>query len=108
MRTLRIRGWLPILLGLCSAQICQSQKIQPPDGVLTAGLRETERHRAPIPELRIGRNQGSPENVTFWVHVDAEGRVLEVRDFKTDAPFRLKYRTDALVEAVRKITYRPF
>ena len=108
MRTLRIRGWLPILLTLCTAQICQSQKFQPPDRVLTAGLRETERHRAPIPELRIGRNQGSPENVTFWVHVDAEGRVLEVRDFKIDAPFRLKYRTDALVEAIRKVTYRPF
>jgi hypothetical protein len=76
--------------------------------MLTAGLRETERHRAPIPELRIGRNQGSPENVTFWVHVDAEGRVLEVREFKTDAPFRFEYRTDALVEAIRKITYRPF
>ena len=108
MRTVRIRGWLPILLALCSAQICQSQKFQPPDGVLTAGLRETERHRAPIPELRIGRKHGSPENVTFWVHVDAEGRVLEVRDFKTDAPFRFKYQTDALVEAIRKITYRSF
>jgi hypothetical protein len=108
VRTFCIRGWLPILLTLCSAQICQSQKFQPPDGVPTAGLRETERHRAPIPELRIGRNQGSPEDVTFWVHVDAEGRVLEVREFKTDAPFRLKYRTEALVEAIRKVTYRPF
>jgi len=39
---------------------------------------------------------------------DAEGRVLEVREFKTDAPFHLKYRTDALVEAIRKVTYRPF
>jgi hypothetical protein len=108
VRTLRIRGWLPILLALCSAQICQSQKFQPPDGVLTAGLRETERHRALIPELRIGRNQGSPENVTFWVHVDAEGRVLEVQEFKTNAPFRFTYRTDALVEAIREVTYRPF
>jgi hypothetical protein len=108
VRTLRIRGWLPILLALCSAQICRSQKFQPPDGVLTAGLRETERHRAPIPELRIGRTRGSPANVTFWVHVDAEGRVLEVREFKTDAPFRFEYRTDSLVEAIRKITYRPF
>jgi hypothetical protein len=108
VRTLLIRGWLPILLALCSARMCQSQKFQPPDGMLTAGLRETGRHRAPIPELRIGRNQGSPENVTFWVHVGAEGRVLEVRDFTTDAPFRFKYRTDALVEAIRKITYSPF
>jgi hypothetical protein len=107
VRTLRSRGWLPILLALCTGQICQSQKF-PPDGVLTAGLRETERHRSPIPELPIGRNHGSPENVTFWVHVDAEGRVLEVRDFKTDAPFRFKYQTDALVEAIRKITYRSF
>lgn len=109
MRTLRIRGWLPILLALSSARICQSQKFQPPDGMLTtAGLRETERHRAPIPVLRIGRSKGSPENVTFWVHVDAEGRVLEVREFKTDAPFRFEYRTDALVEAIRKIAYHPF
>jgi Domain of unknown function (DUF6438) len=108
VRTLRIRELLSILLALSSAQICQSQKFQPPEGMLTVGLRETERHRAPIPELRIGWNQGSSGNVTFWVHVDAEGRVLEVREFKTDAPFRLKYRTEALVEAIRKVTYRPF
>jgi hypothetical protein len=25
-----------------------------------------------LSELRIGRTQGSPENVTFWVHVDAK------------------------------------
>jgi hypothetical protein len=76
--------------------------------MLTAGLRETERHRAPIPVLRIGLSQGSRENVAFWVHVDAEGRVLEVREFKTDAPFHFEYRTDALVEAIRRIAYRPF
>lgn len=76
--------------------------------MLTAGLRETETHRAPFPELRIGRTQGSPENVTFWVHVDAEGRVLEVRDFETDSSFHFDYRTDALIEAIRKINYRPF
>jgi hypothetical protein len=52
--------------------------------------------------------RGSPESVTFWVHVDAEGRVLEVRDLNTDAPFRVDYRTDAFVEAVHKIIYRPF
>ena len=34
--------------------------------------------------------------------------MLEVREFTTDAPFRLKYRTDALVEAIRNVTYRPF
>lgn len=99
---------VPILLALSGAQKHQRQKFQPPEGMLTAGLRETERHRAPLPELRIGRTHGSPENVTFWVHVDAEGRVLEVQELKTDAPFRLDYRTDAFVEAVRKITYRPF
>ena len=81
---------------------------QPPEGMLTAGLRETERHRAPIPELRIGSLDGMPETVAFWVHVDAEGRVLDIRDFETDASFQFAYRTDALVEAVRKITYRPF
>lgn len=76
--------------------------------MLTAGLRETETHRAPLPELRIGRTHGSPENVTFWVHVDAEGRVLEVRDFETDSSFHIAYGTDALIEAVQKIIYRPF
>ena len=33
-------------------QMRQSQKFQPPEGMLTAGLRETERHRAPLPEQR--------------------------------------------------------
>ena len=99
---------VPVLLALSGAQIHQRQKFQPPEGMLTAGLRETERHRAALPELRIGRTQGSPENVTFWVHVDAEGRVLEVRALKTDAPFRFDYRTDEFVEVVRKIIYRPF
>jgi Domain of unknown function (DUF6438) len=108
MRTLRIRGWLPILLACCSAQICQSQKFQPPDGVLTAGLRETERHRPPIRELCIARTHGSSQSVTFWVHVDVEGRVLEVREFRTDAPYRFEFPTNSVTEAIRKITYLPF
>lgn len=99
---------VPFLLVLCGVLIHHSQKFQPPEGKLTAGLRETERHRAPLSQLAIGRTRGSPENVTFWVHVDDEGRVLEAREFKADAPFPFDYRTDALLEAVRKITYRPF
>lgn len=86
----------------------QREKFQPPEGMLTAGLRETERHRLPLSELHIGGSSGGPQNVTFWVHVDAVGRVLEVRDFKTDAPFPFDYRTDAIIESVRTITYRPF
>jgi hypothetical protein len=108
VRTLRILGWLPILLALSGAQICASEKFQPPDRMLVAGLREAAWHRAPIPVLRIGRNQIEPGNVTFWAHVDAEGRVLEVREFEIDAPSPFEYRTDALVEAVRRIAYRPF
>ncbi len=100
--------FVPILLALAGAQIRQDQKLQPRSVTLTAGLRETERHREPIPELRVTRNHGSPEEVFFLVHVDAEGRVLEVRDFKTYAHSRFEYQTDAIVEAVRKISYRPF
>jgi hypothetical protein len=96
------------MLPLSATQTRQSQKFQPPEGTLTAGLRETERHRAPLPELRIARSLGSPQTVTFWVHVDHQGNVIEVREFKTDAPWPLKYSTEALVEAVRNITYRPF
>jgi hypothetical protein len=96
-----------LLFSSC-AQISKRPKFQSPEGVLTAGLRETERHRAPLPELRIGRSLGSPQNITFWVHVDHDGRVLDVREFKTDAPFPFDYRTDALVKSVRTITYRPF
>jgi hypothetical protein len=95
---------VPILL----SQIHQREKFQLPEGMLTAGLRETERHRATLPELRIGRTQGGPADVTFWVHVDPEGRVLEVRELESDSPFSFDYRSGALVEAVRKITYRPF
>lgn len=68
----------------------------------------TERHRAPLPELRIARSQGSPQTVTFWVHVDHQGNVIEVRKFKTDASWPLRYSTEALVEAVRNITDQPF
>ena len=96
------------LLAFSAAQTRQSQKFHPPEGALTAGLRETERHRAPLPELRIAQSQGSPQTVTFWVHVDHQGNVIEVREFKTDAPWPIKYSTEALVEAVRKITYQPF
>src|SRR5256885_793839 len=99
---------VPLLLTLTGEQPHQRQKFQPPEQMLTAGLRETERHRAPITELRIARTQGSPQSVTFWVHVNAEGQVLEVREFETDASYRLDYPTGVLVEAVRKITYRPF
>jgi hypothetical protein len=91
-----------------SVQTRQRQKFQPPEGMLTAGLRETERHRPSLPELRIARSQGFPQTVTFWVHVDDQGNVIEVCGFKTDEPWPLKYSNDALVEAVRKITYRPF
>ena len=96
------------LLALSIAQTHQSQKFQPPEGTLTVGLRETERHRVPLPELRIARSKGSPQTVTFWVHVNPQGNVIDVREFKTDAPWPLKYSTEALVEAVRNITYRPF
>lgn len=81
------------LLPLFTAQTRQSQKFQQPEGTLTAGLRETERHRVPLPELRIGRSQGSPQTVTFWVHVNPQGSVIEVREFKTDAPWPPKYST---------------
>src|SRR4051812_38045984 len=84
------------LLAMSGAQTHQTQNLQPPEGMLTAGLRETARHRAPLPELRIGRTEGGPQNVTFWVHVDDQGNVIEVRGFTTDAPWPLKYSTNTL------------
>lgn len=99
---------VPFLVCSSGAQIRPSQKFQPPEGMLTVGLRETERHRAPLLEMRIGRSRGSPQSVTFWVHVDDEGRVLDIRELKTDTTFPFVYRPDALVESIRKITYRPF
>lgn len=98
---------IPFLLVLTGAQL-PSQTFQPPEGTLAAGLRETERHREPIPELRIARNQGDKVTVTFWVHVDPTGRVLELRDFRADASYLVTYSTEAVVEALRKVTYRPF
>lgn len=97
----------PIVVVLAVA-VPQNRPFQPPEGMLTAGLRETARHRAPLPELRIGRTEGSPQNVTFWVHVDDQGNVIEAREFKTDAPWPFKYSSEALVDAIRKMTYRPF
>lgn len=97
-----------LLLALSAETRRQSPEFHPPEGTLTAGLRETERHHAPLPELRIAQGQGSPQTVTFWVHVDEQGNVIEVRKFKTDTSWPLKYSTDAITEAIRKISYEPF
>jgi hypothetical protein len=99
---------LPVLVFSPRAEIGLGQMFHPPEGILTVGLRETERHRAQIPLLRIGRIHGMPESVAFWVHVDTDGRALDAKDFRTDSSFRFAYKTDAIIEAVRKVAYRPF
>src|ERR1700757_4008753 len=98
----------PLFLAVSASQVRPGQPFQPPAGILTVGLRETARHRAPIPVMRLVRGQSDTESVTFWVHVDDQGNVIEVRELKTNAPWQLQYSTDALVEAISKITYQPF
>ncbi len=99
---------LPFVLTLSGAQSGRTEEFRPPKGIMTVGLRETERHRAPIPVIRIVQGESSSENVTFWVHVDEQGNVIEVRGFKIETSWPVKYSSDELSEAIHKITYQPF
>jgi hypothetical protein len=73
-----------------------------------AGLRETATHRSSIPGLRITSDHGGPSTANFWLHLDAAGHVLEVKDIKTEDYQHPQFDPDELVEAMRKVIYAPF
>jgi hypothetical protein len=80
----------------------------PPAGVLVAGLRETATHRSAVPNLRITSDHGMPSSANFWLHLDAAGHVLEVKDIETEDYMHPHFDPNELIEAIRKMTYAPF
>jgi hypothetical protein len=102
-----------VAVGLLLVPLSDSQRphpvaFHPPAGVLVAGLRETATHRSAIPALRITSDHGMPANANFWLHLDAAGRVLEVKDIETEDYLTPHYVQSELIEAIRKVTYTPF
>lgn len=81
---------------------------QPPAGVLVAGLRETATHRSSTPTLRITSDPGMPSHAMLWLHLDAAGRVLEVKNIETESFFSPHYDPKELVEGISMVTYIPF
>jgi hypothetical protein len=79
------------------------QPFQPPGGVVVAGFREAAAHRPTPPPLRLSRHHDMPEELELWLHVDPQGRVLEVRPMdKTDLdPAELQ-------NAIGNLRYTPF
>lgn len=83
-------------------------RFHPPAGVLVSGLRETATHRNTIKLLRIASDHGMPAEASFWVHLDASGRVLEVRDIQMEDYAHPRMDEAALFEAMRQVKYEPF
>lgn len=97
-----------LLVQLPDSQRLHDAPFHPPAGALVAGLRETATHRSPIPSIRITSDHGMPANANFWLHLDASGHVLEVKDIETEDYLTPHYNPSELVEAIRKVTYAPF
>jgi hypothetical protein len=49
-----------------------------------------------------------PAYANFWVHLDAAGRVLEVRDIQPEDIPHIRFDSNELIDAIRKVTYVPF
>jgi len=96
------------LVSLTDSQQSLPAPFHPPAGVLVAGLRETATHRSSIPGLRITTDHGMPSHANFWLHLDAAGRVLEVRDIQTEDYIHPHFDSNELIEAIRKVIYVPF
>jgi hypothetical protein len=91
-----------------SSQRSSRAPFHPPEGILVAGLRETATHRGSMPSLRITSDRGMPSNANFWIHLDASGHVLEVRDIQTEDFYHPHFNSNDLIEAVHKVVYVPF
>lgn len=96
------------VLRVTASQVRSDAPFHPPAGVLVAGLRETATHRSSIPALRITADRGMPSNANFWLHLDASGRVLEVRDIQTESFSHPHFDSNDLIEAIHKEVYVPF
>jgi len=77
--------------------------LKPPDGILIVGFRETATHRPEPQLLRPSHYHGLHESIDLWIHVDPQGRVLEVRGFD-----KTKFDSKEVIDAARRIQYSPF
>jgi ankyrin repeat protein len=79
------------------------EPFHPPQGALIGGLRETAAHRPAVPPLRLSRQHDTQEDLGAWLHIDPQGRVLDVRATeKTDVdPAEFE-------KALRNLRYTPF
>lgn len=97
-----------LVVKLLDSQRPHEVPFHPPAGILVAGLRETAAHRSSIPSLRITSGHGMPADANFWLHLDAAGRVLEVKDIETEDYLSPHFDPMQLIEAIRRVTYAPF
>ena len=95
-------------LPLVASQHPSNVPFHPPAGALVAGLRETATHRSSIPSLRIATDHGMYSHANFWLHLDAAGHVLEVRDIQTEDFNHPRFDSNDLIDAIRKVIYVPF
>jgi ankyrin repeat protein len=75
----------------------------PPLGTLNVGFRETAAHRptpAPVP---VFLKEDMPESVDLWLHIDSQGRVLDMQGI--DEPV---YLVTQVRQAVKSVRYVPF
>jgi hypothetical protein len=49
-----------------------------------------------------------PSHARLWLHIDAAGRVLEVKNIQNEGPFPAHYDPHELTEAISKVRYIPF
>jgi ankyrin repeat protein len=80
-----------------------AQQFQPPPGALLAGFRETAAHRPALPPLRLSRHHDTQEDLGVWLHIDTEGRVLDVHTIG-----KSEVNPAELLNAARNLRYAPF
>lgn len=76
-----------------------------PSKLLVVGLRETARHRGPIPPVHsVAPSKFSPADEQYvWSHVNSLGLVVDVRPISTTAFF-----TNSVERVARSVRYVPF
>jgi hypothetical protein len=99
--SLLVLGALSLLL--TASSVSAFEKFQPPDGALVAGFRETAAHRPEVPPLRLSRQHDMQEDLELWLHIDPQGRVLDLRPMEKAGVDIAELRN-----ALSNLRYTPF
>ena len=99
--SLLVLGALSLLL--TASSVSAFEKFQPPDGALVAGFRETAAHRPAVPPLRLSRQHDMQEDLELWLHIDPQGRVLDLRPMEKAGVDIAELRN-----ALSNLRYTPF